>query len=86
MHKSLKILTGVNHISTYQLTVEKGTQLAKDVSSGKVQLPSDNVMTEMYLDAVQYLEKNELYRFILIIVVSSTSNVCPSIHPSVEVA
>ena len=58
----------MNHISTYQLTVERGTKLAKDVASGKVQIPADNIMTEMYLDAVKYLEKNGLYRFFILVI------------------
>ncbi|ESO84748.1 hypothetical protein LOTGIDRAFT_131730 [Lottia gigantea] len=45
-----------NHISLYQLTVERGTELYKQVKSDKVLLPSNNEMANLYKCAVKLLE------------------------------
>ncbi|OWF47256.1 Radical S-adenosyl methionine domain-containing protein 1, mitochondrial [Mizuhopecten yessoensis] len=46
------------HISLYQLTLERGTQLFKWVESGHMELPDDDTMADMYLEAVKTLEKH----------------------------
>ncbi|KAG0235075.1 hypothetical protein BGW42_005868 [Actinomortierella wolfii] len=42
-----------NHISLYQLTVEAGTRLHKDVRAGKVDLPGHELMADMYDAAIE---------------------------------
>ncbi|KAF8978974.1 radical S-adenosyl methionine domain-containing protein 1 [Entomortierella lignicola] len=37
-----------DHLSLYHLTVEPGTQLHKDVTQGKVQLPDNELAVDMY--------------------------------------
>ena len=39
---------GLPHISLYQLTVERGTRLHKQVVSGKIKLPDEDLMADMY--------------------------------------
>lgn len=43
----------VNHVSLYQLTVERGTQLFKWVDTGQVVLPDNDAMADMYTEAVK---------------------------------
>ncbi|KAK7502458.1 hypothetical protein BaRGS_00006411 [Batillaria attramentaria] len=47
-----------SHISLYQLTLERGTQLFKDVTCGRLVLPSTDEVTDMYLAAVELLGLN----------------------------
>lgn len=42
-----------NHVSLYQLTVERGTQLFKWVEKNEVTMPDNDTMADMYLEAVQ---------------------------------
>ncbi|XP_069125405.1 radical S-adenosyl methionine domain-containing protein 1, mitochondrial-like [Argopecten irradians] len=44
------------HISLYQLTLERGTQLFKWVQNGLIELPDEDAMADMYLEAVKTLE------------------------------
>lgn len=41
-----------NHVSLYQLTVERGTQLFKWVENKTVTMPDNDMMADMYLMAV----------------------------------
>ena len=50
-------------MSSYQLTVERGTQLARQVNSAQVSLPDSDEAAEMYLEAVQLLKSHGLERF-----------------------
>lgn len=43
----------VNHVSLYQLTVERGTQLFKWVDTGQVVVPDNDAMADMYTEAVK---------------------------------
>jgi len=54
---------GLPHMSLYQLTVERGTRLAKQVMRGQVSLPEEDVMADMYLGAVELLERRGLARY-----------------------
>ena len=54
---------GCNHLSLYQLTVERGTPLAKGVSEGVVSLPSEDSVVDMYEYAVEKLEQEGLCRY-----------------------
>ncbi|KAK3775024.1 hypothetical protein RRG08_019400 [Elysia crispata] len=51
------------HLSLYQLTVEKGTQLYSQVQSGKLQVADTGLSEDMYLHAVQFLEQNGFERY-----------------------
>lgn len=58
------ILTcGVSHVSLYQLTVKRGTPLFDEVRSGQVTLPSEDLLTDMYLSCVLRLEEAGLKRY-----------------------
>ncbi|XP_026063284.1 radical S-adenosyl methionine domain-containing protein 1, mitochondrial [Carassius auratus] len=46
-----------DHVSLYQLTVERGTQLFKQVESGELSVPGDDVTAVMYNTARGVLEK-----------------------------
>ncbi|KAI2666582.1 Radical S-adenosyl methionine domain-containing protein 1, mitochondrial [Labeo rohita] len=46
-----------DHISLYQLTLERGTQLFKQVDSGELSVPGDDVTAVMYNSARGVLEK-----------------------------
>jgi oxygen-independent coproporphyrinogen III oxidase len=46
---------GVSHISTYSLTVEPKTPLAKSVSRGLITVPEDEVIEERYQFTMDYL-------------------------------
>lgn len=52
-----------DHISLYQLTLERGTPLFKSVKSGKLPLPNPDVVAEMYQLAVETLIANGFYRY-----------------------
>jgi len=47
---------GVEHVSTYCLTVEEGTPLAEHVAAGRVPRATEEVEREMYLRAIERLE------------------------------
>lgn len=47
-----------DHLSLYQLTVERGTQLFKQVESGKITVPDDEVTSEMYQNARTILQQH----------------------------
>ncbi|XP_064459413.1 radical S-adenosyl methionine domain-containing protein 1, mitochondrial-like isoform X3 [Ornithodoros turicata] len=61
LHNVLQL--GLSHVSLYELSVERGTQLFKDASSGKLCLPSQETRSEMYIAAVEALEKAGLHRY-----------------------
>ncbi|XP_016427365.1 radical S-adenosyl methionine domain-containing protein 1, mitochondrial isoform X1 [Sinocyclocheilus rhinocerous] len=46
-----------DHVSLYQLTLERGTQLFKQVDSGELSVPGDDVTAVMYNSARGVLEK-----------------------------
>ena len=46
----------VKHISLYALTVYKGTPLFQEVSSGKIKLPEDEEVFNLYAEACVFLE------------------------------
>lgn len=51
------------HISFYQLTVEPGTKLIRQVESGQVTLPDEEVMSAMYKGGVEKFESAGLTRY-----------------------
>ncbi|XP_063873978.1 radical S-adenosyl methionine domain-containing protein 1, mitochondrial-like [Scylla paramamosain] len=52
-----------DHLSLYQLTVEKGTALYRQVMAGEVRLPEQDQMADLYAVAVQALKEAGLYRY-----------------------
>lgn len=46
---------GPAHISAYELTLEPGTQMEEEVHSGRVALPTDDEVAEMYMEAEEFL-------------------------------
>lgn len=52
-----------SHCSLYQLTVEKGTPLAKAVKGGDITLPSEEAMADMYELAVERMKREGLERY-----------------------
>ena len=54
---------GLTHISVYGLSVEKGTPLAKALKNGKLKLPDDNIVGDMYDFIVKYLPENGLRHY-----------------------
>ncbi len=46
-----------NHISTYGLTLEKGTDLEHDFAEGKIQLPTERDQSVMFLEGAAILEE-----------------------------
>jgi coproporphyrinogen III oxidase-like Fe-S oxidoreductase len=55
---------GVNHVSLYQLTLERGTQLFKWVESGQIPLPDNETMADMYIAAVEVGNAGEPLNFL----------------------
>ncbi|XP_048248376.1 radical S-adenosyl methionine domain-containing protein 1, mitochondrial-like [Haliotis rufescens] len=51
------------HLSLYQLTLERGTQLFKDVGKHTVRMPSPDDVATMYKAAVQILSDHEYKRY-----------------------
>ncbi|XP_046554536.1 radical S-adenosyl methionine domain-containing protein 1, mitochondrial-like [Haliotis rubra] len=51
------------HLSLYQLTLERGTQLFKDVSKHRLRMPSPDDVATMYKAAVQILFYHEYKRY-----------------------
>ncbi|KAK7112959.1 hypothetical protein V1264_012330 [Littorina saxatilis] len=47
-----------HHISLYQLTLERGTQLFKDVAAGLTVMPSTDEMADMYFAAIEILDSH----------------------------
>jgi putative oxygen-independent coproporphyrinogen III oxidase len=52
------IATGADHISAYGLIVEPGTRLARNVASGVIPAPDDDVLADRYLQADDTLHAN----------------------------
>ncbi len=63
--ESLKILLSYDpdHISFYGLTIEEGTEFAKQKASGALVLPEDGIYNGMYLKGVDLLAKAGYWRY-----------------------
>ncbi|MBR1746632.1 MAG: radical SAM family heme chaperone HemW [Clostridia bacterium] len=57
------ILPYVNHISTYILTLEKGTPLYSDVITKKISVASEDAVVKQYNDVYDFCVNNRLYRY-----------------------
>ncbi len=49
------VASGVDHVSAYSLIVEPGTRLARQVKSGELPMPDDDVLADRYLQAEKAL-------------------------------
>jgi len=54
---------GICHISTYQLTVERGTVLHRQVGRGEVELPGEEEMADMYIQGTNLMHSHKLDRY-----------------------
>ncbi|XP_041861642.1 radical S-adenosyl methionine domain-containing protein 1, mitochondrial [Melanotaenia boesemani] len=52
-----------DHVSLYQLTVERGTQLFKEVQCGRVTMPAEEVTAEMYQRARKALHQHGFLQY-----------------------
>uniref|UniRef100_A0A1A7WMS6 Radical S-adenosyl methionine domain-containing protein n=1 Tax=Iconisemion striatum TaxID=60296 RepID=A0A1A7WMS6_9TELE len=52
-----------DHLSLYQLTLERGTQLFKQVQCGNVTVPDDEVMSDMYQHARKTLHQHGFQQY-----------------------
>lgn len=57
---TLAVAAGVQHISLYSLTIEEGTPYGIMTPP---QIPEDDEVADMYLNAVQYLESNGFHQY-----------------------
>lgn len=61
LEKALRL--GAPHLSTYSLTVEERTPLAKAVAAGRISPVTDEAMRERYLFTAEYLEARGLEHY-----------------------
>ena len=59
----MAIASGVGHVSLYMLDLEEGTMLARQVESGKVALPDDDLVASLYSEAVVRLADAGLQQY-----------------------
>ncbi|XP_043956196.1 radical S-adenosyl methionine domain-containing protein 1, mitochondrial isoform X2 [Gambusia affinis] len=52
-----------DHVSLYQLTLERGTQLFKQVQSGQVTMPTEEITAEMYQSARTTLQQHGFQQY-----------------------
>lgn len=52
-----------DHVSLYQLTLERGTQLFRQVERGEVTLPAEEAMAEMYRCAREILHERGFLQY-----------------------
>ena len=60
---SMLVELGPEHISTYSLTVEKGTPLSEEVVRGAVHMPEEEMDLAMYKWAREYLAREGYYTY-----------------------
>ena len=53
----------LDHVSVYQLTLERGTALWKDVATGNLTMPDEDCVADMYDAAVETLSKAGIHRY-----------------------
>jgi len=59
----IAVASGVGHVSLYMLDLEEGTMLARQVESGKVALPDDDLVASLYSEAVVRLAAAGLQQY-----------------------
>jgi oxygen-independent coproporphyrinogen-3 oxidase len=55
--------SGPSHISAYELTAEPGTPFYEDMESGRVELPPEALVVEMFEQGLETFEKNGLLHY-----------------------
>ncbi len=62
---SLKAATSleIKHISIYELTIERGTPMEKNLKNGKINLLNDDAIEQMYLFASEFLDEKGFYKY-----------------------
>ena len=53
----------IGHISTYNLTVEEKTALARKVGRGELPIEPDDTLNAMYFHTIDFLEKHGLFQY-----------------------
>ncbi len=53
----------IKHISIYELTIEEKTKLYEEIMQGKLKLPDENEIVEMYISATEFLSANGLKKY-----------------------
>ena len=53
----------IPHLSLYELTVEKGTPLENDVKKGLIEMPSEDLKSNLYEDTVEILKTHGFQRY-----------------------
>lgn len=53
----------IRHISIYELTVEEETELKKEIESGKIRLPDEHTIADMYLLATEFFENKGIKKY-----------------------
>ena len=54
---------GVDHVSAYALTLEEGTRLGHRVSAGEVEMPSEDILADLYGIATARLEQAGFHQY-----------------------
>jgi len=60
---SIAIDSGVGHLSLYMLDLEEGTALAKQVDHGRMTLPEDDLVANLYIEAIETLNAAGLRQY-----------------------
>ena len=63
MNLLLEKFPALDHVSLYQLTLERGTALWKDVAVGNLTMPEEDCVADMYEAAVEILSKAGIHRY-----------------------
>lgn len=71
-----------DHVSLYQLTLERGTQLFRQVEGGEVTLPSEKVAAEMYQRARLILHQRGFLQYEVSNFARNVSRTDSSLHMS----
>ncbi|HKS21619.1 MAG TPA: radical SAM family heme chaperone HemW [Thermoanaerobaculia bacterium] len=59
----LAVTSGAGHISLYMLDLEEGTALARQVEHGRMTLPDEELVAELYIEAIARLESAGLKQY-----------------------
>lgn len=57
------IESGVGHVSLYMLDLEEGTALHRHVGSGRTRLPEDDLVADLYLQAIETMAASGLQQY-----------------------
>ena len=57
------IALGAGHLSLYMLDLEERTPLATQVARGRVSLPDDDLVADLYVEAIEHLQRAGLHQY-----------------------